>query len=79
VRADLEGTDIGVVLIMLCTVADIASDVAPDLWRRYLPMLMNGLRPGADLPVAPITDELFRTAVSTHKQRLIRVGQHAER
>jgi AcrR family transcriptional regulator len=79
VRADLEGTDIGVVLIMLCTVADIASDVAPDLWRRYLPMLMNGLRPGADLPVAPITDELFRTAVSTHKQRIIRVGQHAER
>jgi AcrR family transcriptional regulator len=76
-RADVETTDIGVVVMMLCTVADITGDVAPDLWRRYLPMLVNGLRPGADLPVPPISNDQLRTAMTTHKQRLIRAGQNA--
>lgn len=41
-RADAEVSDIGIVVMMLCTVADLAGDVAPDLWRRYLPMLLDG-------------------------------------
>lgn len=58
------------------SVADITGDVAPRLWRRYLPMLLDGLRPGAKLPVPPIDEDELREAMTSHKQRLLRVGQH---
>lgn len=73
VRADIEATDIGLVVMMLCTVADVTADAVPDLWRRYLPMLTNGLRPGTEVDVPPISDELLRKALATHKQRLASV------
>jgi AcrR family transcriptional regulator len=79
VRADVEATDIGVVVMMLCTVADVTGDVAPDLWRRYLPMLLDGLRSGTAPLVAPIDDDALRMAMSTHKQRLVRAGEHNPR
>jgi AcrR family transcriptional regulator len=75
VRPDIATTDIGVVVMMLCTVADLAGDVAPDLWRRYLPMLLDGLRPGAELPVPPMSDGALREAMASHKLRLVRAGQ----
>ncbi|MGI8679193.1 MAG: TetR/AcrR family transcriptional regulator [Jatrophihabitans sp.] len=74
-RADAEVSDIGIVVMMLCTVADLAGDVAPDLWRRYLPMLLDGLRPGTTLPVAPLPEAVLRKAMATHKQRLLRGAQ----
>ncbi|MDT4930276.1 MAG: hypothetical protein QOF92_3143 [Pseudonocardiales bacterium] len=79
VRADVEATDIGVVVMMLCTVADVTGDVAPDLWRRYLPMLLDGLRSGTAPLVAPIDEDALRVAMSTHKQRLVRAGEHNPR
>ena len=76
VRPELDPTDVGVAVMMLCTVADVTGDVEPGLWRRYLPMLLDGLRTGSPLPVAALSQEDFRTAMSTHKQRLLRaVGQ----
>ncbi len=75
VRHDVEATDIGIVVLMLCTVADVTSDVAPDLWRRYLPMLLDGLRAGSDLPVPPVPEDVLRKAMNTHKQRLARISQ----
>jgi len=75
-RKDAEATDLGVVVMMLCLVADIAGDVAPQLWRRYLPMLLDGLRPGGKLPVPPIGEDDLRDAMTSHKQRLLRVVQH---
>jgi AcrR family transcriptional regulator len=75
VRPDVEVTDLGVVILMLCTVADITVDAAPDLWRRYLPMLLDGLRAGSDLPVPPAPEDVFRKAMSSHKQRLARLYQ----
>jgi AcrR family transcriptional regulator len=74
IRADLQATDIGIVVMMLCTVADVTGDVAPDLWRRYLPMLLAGLRTGGELPAEPIAEDVLRMAVSSHKQRLLRTG-----
>ena len=68
-REDVEMTDIGVLILMLCTVADVTGDDAPDLWRRYLPMLLAGLRADVDLPVAPMTEEAFRATMACHKQR----------
>jgi len=72
VRDEVDSTDVGVAVIMLCTVADVTGDVAPDLWRRYLPMLLDGLRTGSDLPVPALSQEEFRQAMTSHKQRLIR-------
>jgi AcrR family transcriptional regulator len=76
-REDVTSTDIGLVLMMLCTVADVTADAQPDLWRRYLPMLLDALRAGActPLPVPPITEEQLRTAMAAHKQRLARAGR----
>ena len=74
VRQDADATDLGMVIIMLCVVADVAGDADPQLWRRYLPILLAGLRPGGpDLPVAPLPDDVMRKAMSSHKQRLARV------
>ncbi|MCW2529627.1 MAG: TetR family transcriptional regulator [Pseudonocardiales bacterium] len=67
VRADVSVTDLGCVLAMLCEVADLAGDVAPHLWRRYLPTLLAGLRPGGpELPAVPLTDTQFRVAYDAH-------------
>jgi AcrR family transcriptional regulator len=75
IRPDVEVTDIGITVLMLCTVADVTSDVAPDLWRRYLPMLLDGLRAGSELPVPPASEDVLRKAMTTHKQRLARLSQ----
>jgi len=75
VRPDVESTDIGIVVMMLCTVADVTGDASPELWRRYLPMMLDGLRSGATPGVPPLSDDLLRKAMTTHKQRLVRLSQ----
>jgi hypothetical protein len=53
-RADAVTQDFGVVMMMIGTVMDAAEDVSPDLWRRYLRVALQGLRPqGA--PLEPLT------------------------
>ena len=74
-RSDVEVSDIGMVVLMLCTVADVAGDASPDLWRRYLPTLLDGLRAGIPPAVPPISADLLRKSMSTHKQRLARLSQ----
>jgi AcrR family transcriptional regulator len=74
-RPDAEISDLALTLVMLCTVADVTAEVAPDLWRRYLPVLLDGLRPGQELPVPPLEEEALRTAMKSHKQRLVRATQ----
>ena len=67
-RADITTTDLGVITMMLCEVADLAADRSPELWRRYLAVVLDGLRSGATaLPVPPLADEDFRRAMSCHK------------
>jgi AcrR family transcriptional regulator len=79
-RPCVEATDIGVVVLMLCTVTDIAGDIAPELWRRYLGMLLAGLRrDGAvsdlsDLEHPAISSDELRTAMCAHKQSISRRG-----
>jgi AcrR family transcriptional regulator len=75
VRPDLEVSDLGIVVLMLCTVADVTGDASPDLWRRYLPMLLAGLRCDVDLPVPPLPEDVMRKAMASHKQRLVRLQQ----
>jgi len=71
VRPDVDATDLGMLIVMLCAVADVAADADPQLWRRYLPLMLAGLRPGAaEMPVPPLADDVMRKAMSSHKQRL---------
>jgi AcrR family transcriptional regulator len=46
-RADIEPGDMGVILQMLATVADIPTDDQPALLRRYQELMLAGLRPSA--------------------------------
>ncbi|WP_203820528.1 TetR/AcrR family transcriptional regulator [Paractinoplanes ferrugineus] len=53
VRADVTGLD---VILMMCVPAHVVSFVpgaAPDLWRRYLAMVIDGLRPEGAHPLGP--------------------------
>jgi AcrR family transcriptional regulator len=68
VRRDLEPSDIGMIIAMLCTVADISGDTDPELWRRYLALCLDGLRPDAPkLPVKALDEAQMRRALATHK------------
>jgi len=35
-RSDFEAPDVPLIQLMICTIIDGASDVDPDLWRRYM-------------------------------------------
>ena len=58
-RADLRPTDVPLIEVMLAAVADYARPARPEIWRRYLALIVDGLRPGrrgvTELPVAPLT------------------------
>lgn len=61
VRPDAETQDFGIMGLMVGAVMDAARDVAPDLWRRYLAIMLQGLRaqPAAaePLPVPPVSPQ----------------------
>jgi AcrR family transcriptional regulator len=66
-RADFEPEDLRVIHLMLSAVIDAGHDIAPELWRRYLAILLQGLKatpePPEPLPVPPVSptqmDELL--------------------
>ena len=45
VRADLRPTDIPLIEFMLGWAAEYAGGVRPEIWRRYLALMLDGLRP----------------------------------
>jgi hypothetical protein len=59
---------------MLASAAEYAATTRPDVWRRYLAMLIDGLRPAretvTELPVPPLTVDDLETAMGAHGQRL---------
>jgi AcrR family transcriptional regulator len=59
VRPDSEPQDFGILQLMVGAVIDAGRDVAPDLWRRYLAIMLQGLRaqpaPADPLPAAAVT------------------------
>jgi AcrR family transcriptional regulator len=58
-RADLRPTDVPLIEVMLAAVTDYARPARPEIWRRYLALIVDGLRPNrhgvTELPVAPLT------------------------
>jgi AcrR family transcriptional regulator len=45
VRADLQPSDMPLIEFMLATASDYAWHVRPGIWRRYLTLILDGLRP----------------------------------
>jgi AcrR family transcriptional regulator len=69
VREDLGATDIPVLEFMLGAVAEYAHHVRPALWRRYLALMLDALRPGRDsftpLPEPELTPDELTIAMRT--------------
>jgi AcrR family transcriptional regulator len=51
-RADAAPQDAPLIMMMLGGIIDRTRDVEPDLWRRYLGLVLDGLRPARDAPTA---------------------------
>jgi len=67
VRGDMAVTDVPLINFMLSTLVDIGRDVEPELYRRYLQIVLDGLRPrpgqASELPVEPLDFEQFQQAM----------------
>lgn len=53
-RDDFRPEDVPMLMLMLTTILDSARDVEPELWRRYLEIVIQGLRAEPD-PPEPLT------------------------
>jgi AcrR family transcriptional regulator len=62
-RGDIVPLDMPLIQLMLSTIADASRDVRPDLWRRYLELILDGLRaePGREMPPPPQPAEMAAT------------------
>jgi AcrR family transcriptional regulator len=65
-RADVESSDLVLLIWGIAATADATREAAPDAWRRHLALALDGLRAGAahPLPVAPLTFAQLRDAAS---------------
>lgn len=50
VRPDLDARDVPLLGLMLSQVVEVGREVSPDLWRRYLTLLLDGVRSRRDGP-----------------------------
>ncbi|MFI6870447.1 hypothetical protein [Nocardia sp. NPDC050406] len=64
-RADVDVTDIGLLLWSVVRGTEEIREAAPEAWRRHVAVLLDGLRADAahPLPGGPIDPELVRTAM----------------
>jgi AcrR family transcriptional regulator len=66
-RPDLEPTDIPFLVFVLTEVAQSARQVSPEIWRRYLALVLDGLRPEREgftpLPVPALQPEELEMAM----------------
>jgi AcrR family transcriptional regulator len=54
VRQDFETSDVPLINFMINTLVDFGRDVEPDLYKRYLAIVIDGLRPRDDLEPLPV-------------------------
>jgi AcrR family transcriptional regulator len=72
VRPDFDTSDIPMIYLMLGTVVDFSREYEPELYRRYLAMLLEGIRAGGqppELPVPALEVPLFQAAMADYKSR----------
>ena len=70
-RTDFHPADFPILLSMLAVVADAARDVAPELWRRYLEIVIQGLRAEPTAPdplsVSPLSGGQVQSVMGAFK------------
>ena len=54
VRSDFDTSDVPLINFMLNTIVDFSRDIEPELYRRYLAIVFDGLRPREDLEPLPV-------------------------
>lgn len=54
VRSDFAVTDVPLINFMLTTIVDLSRDIEPGLYRRYLAIVLDGLKPRDDLEPLPV-------------------------
>jgi AcrR family transcriptional regulator len=70
VRSDIGVSDIPLINFMLNTLVDFGRDVEPDLYKRFLAIVLDGLRPRDDLeplPVEALSVGAFQDALARWK------------
>ena len=70
VRSDFAVSDVPLINFMINTVVDFGRDIEPDLYKRYLAIVLDGLRPRDDLeplPVAALHVRKFQDALAKWK------------
>lgn len=71
-RADFGATDVPVIASMLAGAAAYAAPVQQALWRRYLALIIDGLRPARDgtspLPLPALTPDEMEQVMRTHSK-----------
>lgn len=72
-RADFRPTDVPVIEFMLSTAAEYAAQAQPEIWRRYLTLIVDGMRAGREettpLPRNALTPEEMVAAMRSASQR----------
>jgi hypothetical protein len=64
-RGDFAETDVALTVFMLTGLADLTRGTHPDVWRRHLRVVLDGLRspePG-EMPVAPLTPDALEEVI----------------
>ena len=73
VRPDLKMTDIPFLVFVLTEAAAIGRHARPDIWRRYLALVLDGMRPGREgctpLPVPALLPDEMVNAMRQHAPR----------
>jgi hypothetical protein len=73
VRGDLSATDVPMIVCMLATAAEYAGPVQPGVWRRYLALIIDGLRPARDgtspLPLPALTPQQMEQVLRANAAR----------
>lgn len=61
IRPDLAATDVGVLLSLMTHLIETFGDADPQLWRRLMPVFLDGLRAGASTPLVgqPLSTSVF--------------------
>ena len=78
IRADAEPSDIDVIVVAMCTITDASAGQSPYLWRRYLPMMLDGLRnPTAPMSIPALTPEQLDDALRGARRRPNRIPADA--
>jgi AcrR family transcriptional regulator len=70
-RPDVTVTDMPIINLMLRQVVDFTDDIAPDAWRRYMTVLLDGLRASRSAPTPlappPLEPEQFERAMACYE------------